>query len=65
MKIRIPFQVSGFSSGSLGVGDFIKTVTSSLGLKPCDGCERRAVLLNSLVEFQIPEQKSRKRIRSG
>jgi hypothetical protein len=35
-----------------GLGDVIKRVATSYGLRPCKGCERRAELLNRLVSFR-------------
>jgi len=34
-----------------GVGDFVKALTSALGIRPCAGCERRAERLNKLIPF--------------
>ena len=35
----------------IGLGDVIKRATSSLGIRPCRGCERRAVALNRWMTF--------------
>lgn len=40
-RIRLPGMVS---EEAVGLGDAIKRVTSSIGIKPCGGCERRAKL---------------------
>ncbi len=47
-RVRLP----GFiSDREIGLGDVIKSVTSSLGIKPCGGCERRAAALNRWMVF--------------
>lgn len=61
LKIAVPFSVPSFSGGSLGAGDFIKNITSSFGISPCSGCQRRAALLNSLLEFEFPAHKPQRR----
>ncbi|MDD1475961.1 MULTISPECIES: hypothetical protein [unclassified Arthrobacter] len=38
-------------SGSLGLGDAIKDVTSAVGIPPCSGCERRAAVLNRFLRL--------------
>jgi hypothetical protein len=35
----------------IGLGDVIKRATSSAGIKPCGGCNRRAAALNKRVVF--------------
>jgi len=35
----------------VGLGDVVKGVTSSIGIKPCVGCERRAAVLNRWLSF--------------
>jgi hypothetical protein len=47
-RIRLP----GFiTEESVGLGDAIKRVTSSIGIRPCGGCERRAAILNHWLVF--------------
>jgi hypothetical protein len=42
-RVRLP----GFiTEEEVGLGDVIKRATSSVGIKPCGGCERRAAALN-------------------
>jgi hypothetical protein len=42
-RIRLP----GFLiENEIGLGDFIKQATSSIGVRPCAGCEKRAAALN-------------------
>jgi len=35
----------------VGLGDVIKRVTYTVGIKPCGGCEKRAAALNRRVVF--------------
>jgi hypothetical protein len=46
-RVRLP----GFITEEVGLGDVIKRATSSTGLKPCGGCERRAAALNRWLVF--------------
>lgn len=49
-----PFKVSlpGFIVDEpVGLGEAIKRVTGSFGIKPCGGCEARATALNSWMVF--------------
>jgi peroxiredoxin len=47
-RVKLPrFMVEG----EIGLGDVIKRVTSTFGIKPCVGCERRAALLNRWMSF--------------
>jgi hypothetical protein len=51
---RQPYQVRlpGFvSDKEIGLGDVIKRVTSSIGVRACNSCEQRAALLNRWVAF--------------
>jgi hypothetical protein len=42
-RVRLP----GFiTDGEIGLGDVIKRATSSVGIRPCGGCEHRAAALN-------------------
>jgi hypothetical protein len=46
--LRLP----GFiTDEDIGLGDVIKRATSSVGIKPCGGCERRAAALNHWLAF--------------
>jgi len=46
--VRLP----GFiSDEGIGLGDVVKRVTSTFGIKPCGGCERRAAALNRWFAF--------------
>jgi hypothetical protein len=48
-RMRLP----GFllNEDELGLGDAIKRVTYAMGIKPCGGCEKRAVALNRWMVF--------------
>ena len=35
----------------VGLGDVVKRVTTSIGIKPCGGCADRAARLNSRLRF--------------
>ena len=35
----------------IGLGDVIKRVTYSMGIKPCAGCQKRAAALNRWMVF--------------
>ena len=42
-RVRLP----GFSADdAVGLGDAITRVTRAIGIRPCDGCTRRAAALN-------------------
>jgi hypothetical protein len=46
--VRLP----GFiNDKEVGLGDVVKHATSTLGIRPCGGCERRAAALNRWVAF--------------
>jgi hypothetical protein len=45
--IRIPAP----SQKSVGLGDVVKGVARRFGFDPCQGCERRAAILNRWVVF--------------
>ena len=47
MRVRVPFEMTD----DIGLGDAIKRLTSKVGMKPCDGCNRRAAALNRLMVF--------------
>ena len=47
-RVRLP----GFiTDEDIGLGDVIKKVMYSVGIRPCGGCERRAAALNQWVGF--------------
>jgi hypothetical protein len=47
-RVRLP----GFiSDKEVGLGDAIKRATYAMGIKACDGCERRAARLNRWMVF--------------
>jgi len=47
-RVRLP----GFVDGEeIGLGDIVKRTTYAIGIKPCAGCDRRAVALNRWAVF--------------
>lgn len=49
-----PFRIHlpGFiADEDVGLGDVIKHVTYTVGIKPCGGCQRRAAALNRRLVF--------------
>ncbi|RQQ26036.1 hypothetical protein DF111_32085 [Burkholderia stagnalis] len=47
-QVRLPVFVG---RDNVGLGDVIKSATYVAGIKPCDGCERRAQALNRWLAF--------------
>jgi hypothetical protein len=46
------FRLPGFvSDEDVGLGDAIKRATSTVGIRPCGGCDRRAAALNRWFAF--------------
>jgi hypothetical protein len=46
---HLPYRgrLPGFiNDKDIGLGDVLKRVTSTFGIRPCAGCERRAAMLN-------------------
>jgi hypothetical protein len=48
-RVRLPGFVG---DEEIGLGEIVKRVTSSVGIKPCGGCERRAAALDSWMVFR-------------
>jgi hypothetical protein len=47
-RVRLP----GFiGEEEVGLGDVVKRISYSIGIKPCGGCEKRAAALNRWVRF--------------
>jgi hypothetical protein len=47
-RVRLP----GFLiEEEVGLGDVVKRITYAMGIKPCEGCEKRASALNRWVRF--------------
>jgi hypothetical protein len=47
-RVRLP----GFiSDDEIGLGDVVKRMSYTMGIKSCGGCERRAAALNRWVVF--------------
>ncbi|MCI5133732.1 MAG: hypothetical protein D3920_01400 [Candidatus Electrothrix sp. AW2] len=55
-RVRLPGFISD-NDVNIGLGDVIKRVTTTAGIQPCGGCERRAATLNSWLVFSS-EQRS-------
>lgn len=55
-RMRIPSFVT---DEDIGLGDVMKRVTSSIGIKPCGGCLRRAVVLSHWLVFSGKRSSSR------
>ena len=47
-RVRLPGFVS---DQEIGLGDALKHMTSTFGVRPCGGCRRRAATLNRWVTF--------------
>ena len=47
-QVRLPGFVI---DEQIGLGDALERVTSYIGLRPCDGCKRRAAALNRWMVF--------------
>jgi len=47
-RVRMPGFVS---QEEVGLGDVIKRATSTAGIRPCGGCQRRAAALNRWFVF--------------
>ena len=47
-RVRLPGFVS---EEEVGLGDTIKRATSTVGITPCGGCNRRAAALNRWIVF--------------
>lgn len=47
-RVRLP----GFLiDEEIGLGDAVKRITYAMGIKPCQGCEKRAAALNRWMRF--------------
>lgn len=45
-------DVLRFKFGSIrGAGDLIASITSSVGIRPCDSCKQRQQTLNQILPF--------------
>jgi hypothetical protein len=47
-RMRLPGFVR---DEDIGLDDLVKRTTTSLAIKPCGGCERRAAMLNRWLTF--------------
>jgi hypothetical protein len=48
---RHSMTVPGLKS-EIGLGDVVKTLTQSLGIRTCGGCQQRAAVLNAFMSFK-------------
>jgi hypothetical protein len=48
IEVRVPMLRSG---RKIGLGDLIKGLTKTAGIKPCSGCQKRAQALNRRLVF--------------
>ena len=48
---RSAIRIKAPVKDAIGLGDVVKNVTGKLGFKPCDGCNKRAAVLNRWVSF--------------
>lgn len=48
LRIRVPFRMQ---QPTIGLGDVVKRVTTSIGFRPCSACQKRAEALNKMVQF--------------
>jgi hypothetical protein len=47
-KVRLP----GFIiDDKIGLGDVVRRATYAVGIKPCNGCQRRAAVLDRWIVF--------------
>jgi hypothetical protein len=52
-RVRLP----GFiTDEEVGLGDAVKRATSTVGIRPCGGCAKRAEALNRWVTFTGPRR---------
>jgi hypothetical protein len=55
-----PLRLPGFlNEKDTGLGDVVKRATSYIGVKPCGGCEARAVALNRWLVFSADRRHKR------
>lgn len=44
-------NIPGFIKEEIGLGDVVKRVSSTIGIRPCSSCQRRAIALNRWLVF--------------
>jgi hypothetical protein len=47
-RVRLPEYIL---EQEIGLGEVVKRATSSIGIRPCGGCERRVAVLNRWFVF--------------
>ena len=48
---KITINTRGVLKRNIGLGDAIKKMTTSIGVKPCEACNKRAEKLNEMIQF--------------
>jgi hypothetical protein len=48
-RVRLPGFV--IEEQEIGLGDAVKSVTHVMGIRPCQGCQKRAAALNRWMAF--------------
>ena len=49
---KIEINTHGVLKKTVGLGDAIKKMTTAVGIKPCEACNKRAEKLNSIMSFK-------------
>jgi len=49
-RVRLPYFIT---TQSVGLGDVVTRITTTVGFKPCSTCERRAASLNQWLRFEV------------
>jgi hypothetical protein len=51
-RSRRTARIPGFNpDAEIGLGDVVTRVTTTIGIRPCGGCHRRAEAMNSWLAF--------------
>ena len=58
-KLNLPLMLSiPKLKQPIGLGDVVVGTTKSVGIKPCEGCKKRAEVLNRVVQFAPSDSKN-------
>jgi hypothetical protein len=49
-RVRLPRFIT---AESVGLGDVVKRITTTVGFKPCSACEQRGARLNHWLRFEV------------
>jgi len=52
IKQYLLYLKSVWSTESKGLGDTIKKITKTFGIKPCKGCEERSKKFNEMIQYR-------------